>query len=120
MPSDQERIERLVQAGRLNDKEATEVRKALKRFDAAHAAASRDDVSGTEDDDMSLAPGSPAIDACRNDRIPADLADADNDGNTTEPQPFDVLGRPRFVDAPVADTGLGTPPLCDMGAHETQ
>ncbi len=52
--------------------------------------------------------GSPATDAGDNDAVPA--------GITT-----DLDGAPRFVDDPdVADTGLGTPPIVDMGAYERQ
>ena len=69
-----------------------------------------DGIWGTADDDsgdlrLFL---SPAIDAgqqcCRARRHPTDL-----------------LGQPRFVDVlAVLDTGLGTPPLVDMGAYEAQ
>ncbi|MBA7484808.1 hypothetical protein ES707_20339 [subsurface metagenome] len=40
--------------------------------------------------DYHLRPGSPCIDAGDNNSIPADTADLDNDGNTTEPLPFDI------------------------------
>ncbi|HOO15497.1 MAG TPA: right-handed parallel beta-helix repeat-containing protein [Phycisphaerae bacterium] len=71
--------------------------------------------------DYRLAAGSPCIDAGKNSAVPADVLDLDGDGNTTEPIPFDVLGQLRFSDDPAtADTGSGTPPLVDMGAHEYQ
>ncbi len=55
---------------------------------------------------LSLA--SPCIDAGNNSAVPA--------GTTTD---LDTLAR--FIDQPtVADTGLGTPPLTDMGAYELQ
>jgi hypothetical protein len=51
--------------------------------------------------------------------VAADTLDLDGDGNTTEPIPFDLAGRPRFTDDPYAiDTGEGTPPIVDMGAYE--
>ncbi len=54
--------------------------------------------------DLRLSPGSPAIDAGNTAYITATL---------------DLAGGPRFVDIPAApNTGLGTPPLVDMGAYE--
>lgn len=65
-----------------------------------------DDVAGTEDDDLRLTAGSPAIDAGDNTFVPSGVA-------------YDVAGRARFIDDPtVADSGGGTPPVVDMGAHE--
>jgi uncharacterized repeat protein (TIGR01451 family) len=59
---------------------------------------------GAAGGDLGLHPGSPAIDAGNNYAITV----------TT-----DLAGGPRFVDIPAApDTGLGTPPLVDMGAYE--
>ncbi len=67
-----------------------------------------DDIPGTEDDDLRLSPGSPCIDAADNTAVPL--------GVTT-----DLDGNPRFVDDPgVADTGIGPPPVVDMGAYEFQ
>lgn len=64
--------------------------------------------------------GSPVIDAGNNDL--ADLLDEydlDGDGDTLEPLPFDVGGGYRFWDEiSVADTGVGSSPIVDMGAHE--
>jgi len=65
-----------------------------------------DDVSGTEDDDVRLGAGSPAIDAGDNGLIPAGVV-ADLDGNTR-----------RFDDSATVDTGAGSPPIVDMGAYE--
>ena len=78
-----------------------------------------DDIAGTEDDDLRLAPGSPCIDAGSDGAVPPDIADLDGDGDTTEPNPFDLRGNSRFVDDPdTPDTGSGTPPIVDMGAYE--
>ncbi len=66
---------------------------------------------GTEDDDygdLHLMTGSPCIDAGDNGEVPEDV--------TT-----DLDGNPRFVDDPdTEDTGLGDPPIVDMGAYEFQ
>jgi len=65
-----------------------------------------DNLAGTADDDLSLAAGSPARDAGRNDFRPAGLL-------------ADAAGATRFHDDPAApDTGHGTPPLVDFGALE--
>jgi hypothetical protein len=70
-------------------------------------------------DGYHLASGSPCVDAGDNSALPADSDDLDDDGDTTEPIPFDLDGMPRFVDDPdVDDTGYGTPPIVDMGAYE--
>jgi len=69
-------------------------------------AAGPDQVVGTEDDDLRLAPGSPCIDAGSNSRVPSGTL-------------MDLNGASRFVDDPAtADTGLGQPPIVDMGACE--
>jgi len=64
---------------------------------------------GTVDDDygdLRLRPGSPAIDAGNNELL--------NSGT-------DLAGNPRFYDDPgTPDTGLGRPPIVDMGAYEFQ
>ena len=71
--------------------------------------------------DYRLSSGSPCIDAADNTAVPADELDLDEDGDTTEPTPFDLDGNPRFKDDPTTpDTGVGTPPIVDMGAHEYQ
>jgi parallel beta-helix repeat protein len=79
---------------------------------------------GTPDDDfgnLQLQSGSPCIDAGDNDAVPTDYPDLDNDGDTSEPLPFDLAGLPRFVDDPSApDTGAGMAPIVDMGAYEYQ
>lgn len=79
----------------------------------------RDNVPGNEDDDFRLRAASPYIDAGDNTILPPDITDLDADGNTTEPIALDVNGYPRLEDAPlVLDTGWGTAPLVDIGAHE--
>ncbi|MBU0718193.1 MAG: right-handed parallel beta-helix repeat-containing protein, partial [Planctomycetes bacterium] len=68
-----------------------------------------------------LSAGSPCIDAGNNTAVPADKLDLDDDGNTTEPIPFDLDGSPRFQDdLATVDTGNGAPPIVDMGAYEYQ
>ncbi len=58
--------------------------------------------------DFRLMPSSPCIDAADNTAVPKGI-DTDLDGN------------PRFVDDPsTKDTGLGDPPIVDMGAYEFQ
>jgi parallel beta-helix repeat protein len=77
---------------------------------------------GTADDtygDLHLLPGSPCIDVGSNADVPADICDLDDDGNTTEPLPFDLAGASRFADDPYTpDTGSGTAPIVDIGAYE--
>ena len=71
------------------------------------------------DADLSLADGSPCIDAGSNDLVPADGADLDEDGDPNELTPVDLAGQPRFIeDAETNDTGGGPPPIVDMGAFE--
>ncbi len=67
-----------------------------------------------------LEPGSPCLDMGTNKALQGDKADLDCDGNTLEPIPYDVNGRPRFVDDPVAAncTNCGETPIADMGAFE--
>ncbi|MBN1514216.1 MAG: right-handed parallel beta-helix repeat-containing protein [Phycisphaerae bacterium] len=82
-----------------------------------------DDLPGTEDDNLGLAPESRCIDAGDNDAVAPDTFDLDGDLNTTEPIPFDVWAVSRFIDVPDApDTGnpgAPGPPIVDMGAHES-
>lgn len=78
---------------------------------------------GDNDDfgDLHLLYTSPCIDAADNTSVPPDTADLDGNGNTVEPTPLDLDDNPRFFDDPVIiDTGIGTPPLVDMGAYEFQ
>ncbi len=65
-----------------------------------------DNVVGTEDDDLSVMSGSPAIDSGINQPVPAI--------NT-----IDLAGNPRFWDdLTTIDTGLGSAPIVDMGVYE--
>jgi hypothetical protein len=61
---------------------------------------------GVASGDFRLSQGSPCVDAGRNTYVPAGVV-------------TDLEGGGRFVDDPgVADTGLGTPPIVDIGAYE--
>ncbi len=78
-----------------------------------------DDILGTDDDDVRLQSGSPCNDAADNSAVPPDTLDLDGDANFDEPIPFDLDGKPRFLDDPDApDDGNGTPPIVDMGPYE--
>ena len=66
-----------------------------------------DGIWFTEDDGLRVLTGSPAIDAGYNDSLPQDTSDLDKDGNTTEPIPYDALGKTRRIGANV-----------DIGAYE--
>ncbi len=67
-----------------------------------------DNVVGTLDDNLRLQTTSPAIDAANNTSISSGVA-------------FDLDDHPRFRDHPLqSDTGIGTPPIVDMGAYEFQ
>jgi len=80
-----------------------------------------DDILGNEDDDLRLSAHSPCIDAADNDALPADEFDLDNDGDTAEPLPVDLDFLTRQLDdCGVVDTGNGSAPIVDMGAHEFQ
>ena len=59
-------------------------------------------------DGYDIGPASPCIDAARNDAVPAGID-------------TDINGDPRFVDDSFTeDTGVGDPPIVDMGANEYQ
>lgn len=80
-----------------------------------------DNLAGTLDDNLRLQFLSPAIDAGDNSLILPDVDDIDQDGNTGEPVPYDRDLRSRFVEiAFVPDTGLGLPPIVDLGAYEAR
>jgi len=67
-----------------------------------------DNKIGTEDDNLRLKAGSPCINAGDNAAVPADALDLDNDGDTDEPIPFDIEGKPRILNGTV-----------DVGAYES-
>jgi hypothetical protein len=78
-----------------------------------------DNVFGNKDDELSLQPTSPCVDAGNNTAVVADSLDLDGDGDTSEYTPRDIEGHPRFVDdRSVTDTGDGQSPIIDMGAYE--
>ena len=80
-----------------------------------------DGIAGTADDDLRLGFGSPCADAGSNLLVPPDYGDVDRDGNPNEITPLDLGHLRRFRDDPdVTDTGVGPPPIVDMGAHERQ
>jgi len=65
-----------------------------------------DNIAGTDDDNLRLLGGSACIDAGDNTAVPPSV--------TT-----DLDGDARFADDPATpDTGVGTPPIVDMGAYE--
>ena len=72
--------------------------------------------------DLRLQKGaSPCIDAGDNTAPLSDNADLDGDGDNMEILPFDFGKVARFTDdTGTADTGNGTAPIIDMGAHEVQ
>lgn len=57
-----------------------------------------DDTIGTEDDDLNLSSSSSCIDVGNDPSVPADSADLDDDGNTTEATPLDFGLDTRFTD----------------------
>jgi len=69
--------------------------------------------------DLRLHVGSPCIETGNNSAVPADAADLDGDGDTSEATPLDLDLNPRFVDDPETPAGgNGTPPIVDLGAYE--
>lgn len=64
-----------------------------------------DNIPGTEDDDLHLMSGSPCIDAADNSAVLQCVLDLDSNS--------------RFIDDPnTKDTGVGKPPIVDMGSYE--
>ncbi|QDU68693.1 right-handed parallel beta-helix repeat-containing protein [Engelhardtia mirabilis] len=80
-----------------------------------------DGIAGNADDNLRLAPGSPARDSGNSIIVPTDVFDVDGDGDKSEPLPLDLGGNPRVVNDPLApDTGVaGTlGAVVDRGAYE--
>ncbi len=76
-----------------------------------------DGILGTLDDDLRLQDGSPLVDAGNNDLVPVDRFDLDVNFDIAEKVPHDGAGMRRFFDSNlVADTGVGTDAIVDMGA----
>ncbi len=70
-------------------------------------------------DDFTVMGDSPCIDAGNNDALPADFGDLDDDGDTAEEIPFDIVGNARRFDDPeTADGGYGVAPIVDIGIYE--
>ncbi len=91
------------------------------RFDRTPSGGSDGWGVGDNDDhgDLHVRPGSPVIDAGSNSAVQTDLADLNGNGDTAELLPFDLGGKPRFLDDPqTADSGSGPPPVVDMGCYE--
>jgi len=79
-----------------------------------------DELLGTADDNLRLLPSSPCVDAGSNDDLPSDVTDVDADADVDESLPIDCDGNARRFDVLEAeDTGLGAPPVVDMGAFES-
>ncbi len=74
--------------------------------------------AGIGDEDLGLGPDSPCADAADNGRLFPDRMDVDGDGDRNETLPTDLAGAPRLADDEVVDTGIGKPPIVDMGALE--
>ena len=78
-----------------------------------------DDIVGTKDDNLQLSYDSPCIDAGDSSSLPADSADLDDDGDTTERTALDLAYNDRFTDDPIMpDTGVDPLPIVDMGTYE--
>ncbi|MDX9911872.1 MAG: hypothetical protein RBS39_08580 [Phycisphaerales bacterium] len=72
-----------------------------------------DGILGTIDDDPQLSVNSPAVEAASLASLPADLADVDRDGDTSERLPLDASRRTRIRDA-----NLDRFAVLDMGGLE--
>lgn len=71
------------------------------------------------DNDYRLLLTSPCVDAGENAQLVLDWFDLDGDGVFNEELPLDFDAQTRRVDIPQApDTGLGSPPLVDLGVFE--
>lgn len=79
-----------------------------------------DNIFGTPDDDYSTAACSSLIDAGAVVGTPSDVADVDEDGNTSETWPLDYLGDDRLVDLPTPNIIVGSQGAVDIGVMERQ
>ena len=82
-----------------------------------------DDPATWEDNVYALVGGSPCNDAGHNISVPRDTLDIDQDGNVLERIPYELTGRLRFSNDPIAtDSGVpdlpNYPEIVDMGAYE--
>ena len=66
---------------------------------------------------LRLSATSPCIDSGNNSAVPADTADLDNDGNTSEATPYDLDNNTRIIDG---DNDSHSTTIVDMGAYEYQ
>lgn len=72
-----------------------------------------------QDNNHHLGAFSPCVDAGDNGAVGPDVFDLDGDLDFLEPAPLDLDLTPRFEDDPaVPDTGVGAPPIVDLGAFE--
>ena len=82
-----------------------------------------DGVWGTTNDhygNLQLSASSPGLDSGRNDALPPDVLDLNNNQDDTEQLPVDILDNPRRSQSlGVTPTGTGTPPIVNRGAYET-
>ncbi|MGD9692803.1 MAG: hypothetical protein AB7G17_05610 [Phycisphaerales bacterium] len=78
-----------------------------------------DNTFGTTDDNCRLQNGSLAIDAGSVNELPADIADVNQNGNTSENYPHDLDKQLRRVES-ITSTNIGTGPAphVDRGAYE--
>ena len=79
-----------------------------------------DDIPGNDDDDFTLKPISPAIDAGDNSLVSLDLSDIDLDGDFMEQIQIDFMDDPRFQVGITSPNPVNGTPIVDMGAIEFQ
>jgi len=94
--------------------EASTNRDVLPAFVDGGTPPGPDGTFATEDDGLRVLRTSPAVDGGDTDALPADATDLDDDGNTTEPIPIDLIGNARVQDL----DGDGTA-TANVGAYET-